>query len=51
MELMREKTLDTYRVKAKMMTGQVASHFNQVSAPYNTEKPWYNTMQPQYNPT
>jgi hypothetical protein len=36
MELMRERTSDTYRVQEEMMTGKVAPQFNQVPAPYNT---------------
>jgi hypothetical protein len=36
MELMRERTLDAYRVQAKMMTGQAVPEFNLVPTPYNT---------------
>jgi hypothetical protein len=35
MELMREITLDTYRVKTEIMIGQAAPHFIQVPPPYN----------------
>jgi hypothetical protein len=35
MELMRERTLDTYRVKEKIMKRQVAPKFIQVPPPYN----------------
>jgi hypothetical protein len=35
MELMRERTSDTYRVQEEMMTGQDAPQFNQVPPPYN----------------
>jgi hypothetical protein len=49
MELMRERTSDTYRVQEEMMTGKVAPHFNQVPPPYNTVQQQYNTVQPQYN--
>jgi hypothetical protein len=58
MELMWERTSDTYRVQAEMMLGQVAPQFTQAPTPYNTtqqeyiiaQKP-YNNAQPQYNPT
>jgi hypothetical protein len=36
MDLMRERTSDTYRVQEEMMTGQVAPQFNQVPPQYNT---------------
>jgi hypothetical protein len=35
LDLMREISLDTYRVQEEMMTGQVAPHFIQVPPPYN----------------
>jgi hypothetical protein len=38
MELMWERTSDSYRVQAKMMTGKAAPQFNQAPAPYNTAK-------------
>jgi hypothetical protein len=49
MDLMRERTSDTYRVQEEMMTGKVAPQFNQVPPPYNTAQQQYNTVQPQYN--
>jgi hypothetical protein len=42
MELMRERTSDTYRVQEEMMTGQVAPQFNQVPPPYNNAQQQYN---------
>jgi hypothetical protein len=45
MELMRERTLDAYRVQAEMMTRQAAPQFNQAPSPYNTAQPQYNTAQ------
>jgi hypothetical protein len=35
MDLMREKKLDTYRVKEEMMTGKTAPQFNQLPPSYN----------------
>jgi hypothetical protein len=49
MELMRERTSDTYRVQEEMMTGQDAPQFNQVPPPYNNAQQQYNNVQPQYN--
>jgi hypothetical protein len=49
MELMRERTLETYRVQVEMMIGQDAPDFNQVPTPYNTTTQQYNTAHPQYN--
>jgi hypothetical protein len=46
MELMRERTLDTYRVQEEMMTRQVTPQFSQVPPPYNNVQPWYNNAQP-----
>jgi hypothetical protein len=48
-ELMRERTSDTYRVQEKMMTGKIAPHFNQVPPPYNKVQQQYNNAQLQYN--
>jgi hypothetical protein len=50
MDLMRERTSDTYRVQAKMMTGQDASQFNQAPPQYNIVPQQYNNVQSQYNP-
>jgi hypothetical protein len=36
MDLMRERTLDTYRVQEEMMKEQVAPYFIQVAPSYNT---------------
>jgi hypothetical protein len=49
MELMQERTLDTYRVQADMMTGQATPQFNQVPSLYNTTHKQYNTVQQPYN--
>jgi hypothetical protein len=49
MELMQERTSDTYRVQAKMMTGKVMPQFNQSLAPYNTAQQQYNNSKPPYN--
>jgi hypothetical protein len=49
MDLMRERTSETYRVKAEMMTGKSSPQFNQVPTPYNTAHQQYNTTQQQYN--
>jgi hypothetical protein len=35
MEMMRERTSDTYRVKVEMMIGKSAPQFKQVTPPYN----------------
>jgi hypothetical protein len=51
LELMRERTSDTYRVQAEMMTGKDAPQFNQVPPPFNPTQAQYNNAQPQYNPT
>jgi hypothetical protein len=51
MELMRERTSDTYKVQAEMMTVKFAPYFNQVPAPYNIVPQQYNTSQLQYNTT
>jgi hypothetical protein len=42
MDLMRERTLDTYRVQAKLMIGQAALQFNQAPPQYNTASQQYN---------
>jgi hypothetical protein len=44
MELMREITSNTYRVKVEMMTVQVAPEFIQVSPPYNNVHQQYNNV-------
>jgi hypothetical protein len=44
MELMKERTSDTYRVQTEMMTGKVAPKFNQVPSPYNIIPQQYNTL-------
>jgi hypothetical protein len=58
MELMWERTSDTYRVQEEMMIGQAVPQFTQAPAPYNTTQQEYNTasqlynnVQPQYNPS
>jgi hypothetical protein len=50
MELLRERTPDTYKVQVEMMTMKDAPEFNQIRTPYKT-MPQYNTTQPQHNPT
>jgi hypothetical protein len=49
MELMRERTSDTYKVQEKMMIGKFAPQFNQVPTPYNNVQQQYNIAQSQYN--
>jgi hypothetical protein len=53
LELMRERTSDTYRMQEEMMTGQDALQFNNVQPQFNLTQPQYNTAQynqiPQYN--
>ena len=51
MELMRERTSNTYRVQEEMMTGKYTPHFNQAPPPYNNAQQQYNNAQPQYNNT
>jgi hypothetical protein len=51
MDLMREITLDAYRVQEEMMIAQFAPQFNQVPALYNTAQQQYNTVHQQYNTT
>jgi hypothetical protein len=52
MDLMRERTSDTYRVQVKLMTGQAALQFNQEPPQYNALPQQYNNAQPQqYNTT
>jgi hypothetical protein len=49
LELMRERTSDTYRVQAEMMTGKATPQFNNVQPQFNLVQPQYNNVQPQYN--
>jgi hypothetical protein len=49
MELMRERTSDTYRVQLEMMIGQYENQYSKVQQPYKNEKHQYNNTQPQYN--
>jgi len=50
MDLIRERTSDTYRVQAEMMTGKDALQFNQAPPQYNIVPQQYNNVQPQqYN--
>jgi hypothetical protein len=51
MDMMRERTLDAYRVQEEMMTRKDALEFNKVPYLYNTAHQQYNTMEPQYNTT
>jgi hypothetical protein len=39
MELMRERTSNTYMVLEEMMTGKFAPHFNQVPTQYKNSQP------------
>jgi hypothetical protein len=35
MDLLKERTSDTYKVQEEMMSGKVSPQFNQVPPPYN----------------
>ena len=50
LELMRERTSDTYKVKEEMMALKYAPYFNQVPPLFNPSQPQYNNaQQPHYN--